>query len=757
MNEVIAQYRGTSNFSVISQSALESAKKPALHHDQLHHVALPVAPRKGHAALVVIAIQPLTNSEWPGCVFFGVAIKAVHCCCRDVLNAVCEQAGMIIGRVYTQITVDILKTVKAAQVIQLPVACPVPLQFLDGTSLGKDSIAKGYAETLSKKIKSGIEKIKKSLKKGSSIIDLLTGKTSKPVCRRQVDTEAAYDVIVGSFLEDAQRYQEDITVSNFRVWCANFSAGALDSIADFLPRRSVAHSITQVSTRAGATIRKHRQRRRDLARVANTIVYRLPSHPRLIYAALGVKNYYFVYRDGLSDAQLDSIVSWVLVDLKEEDLTILDKYPDIYGPVQAIGERTGLSNSEISKALFENTSQILSQVDGKGQADLENESENGDEESDFEDETEEEVTENGEICSSFTPRTSFSSSRTSPHNSNCFSDTDDPTFPQPAISNMIRQGDVIIPDPVLGRVDELLAAAALRGMVDESTSMSMTVSDVFQNCSTRQPPVDEDRRHAPGKASQQDQFTVGSGEFPGLSHAMNSGDTRAFGSPWVSGTASLDQSDEDHTVIIDSSTSIAGQRHIITPSTNILSVPMTMTSTSISNNNRENSDSGPVLTKRRRVDADTADGDPGLMVPYIRPFNDITVGNPISNELGASNNILHTATYTSFGNFGPVSEHSLSAQLSVHGEQLCDHSTESSASGPEDSLLGGRNESTPNWQSMFEHVESLCFEGEPWNPPTADWIRMFEQVEKVNFEEGFIENDSELDKVVSLFTCLSIP
>ena len=122
MNEVIAQYRGTSNFSVISQSALESAKKPALHHDQLHHVALPVAPRKGHAALVVIAIQPLTNSEWPGCVFFGVAIKAVHCCCRDVLNAVCEQAGMIIGRVYTQITVDILKTVKAAQVIQLPVA-----------------------------------------------------------------------------------------------------------------------------------------------------------------------------------------------------------------------------------------------------------------------------------------------------------------------------------------------------------------------------------------------------------------------------------------------------------------------------------------------------------------------------------------------------------------------------------------------------------------------------------------------------------
>lgn len=57
---------------------------------------------------------------------------------------------------------------------------------------------------------------------------------------------------------------------------------------------------------------------------------------------IAVKNYHFTPRHGLSDAQLDCIVSWVLVDLEEKDLTILDKHPDIYGPVQGISERTQL-------------------------------------------------------------------------------------------------------------------------------------------------------------------------------------------------------------------------------------------------------------------------------------------------------------------------------------------------------------------------------------------------------------------------------
>jgi hypothetical protein len=161
---------------------------------------------------------------------------------------------------------------------------------LHGTSLRDEDleIAKGYADTLSKKIKSGVKELKKSLKRGLPIIDYLSGKTSNPVCgRRQVDATAAYDDIVGSFLEDAQRYQSDSSASNFLVWCSNFNAGALDCIADSLPPRSVANSETDTRTDGRVAERKRRQRRRDLTRVVNTIVHRLPSHSRVIYAALG--------------------------------------------------------------------------------------------------------------------------------------------------------------------------------------------------------------------------------------------------------------------------------------------------------------------------------------------------------------------------------------------------------------------------------------------------------------------------------------
>jgi hypothetical protein len=124
MDKVIAQYRRTSNLSVISQSSLESAKKSALDHDRPHLVLLPLVPRKEHAALVVIVMQPFTSSEWPGCVFFAVAIREIHCCCRDagVLEAVGKQVGTTIGRVYPHVTVDISIALQAAQVLQLPAA-----------------------------------------------------------------------------------------------------------------------------------------------------------------------------------------------------------------------------------------------------------------------------------------------------------------------------------------------------------------------------------------------------------------------------------------------------------------------------------------------------------------------------------------------------------------------------------------------------------------------------------------------------------
>ena len=163
---------------------------------------------------------------------------------------------------------------------------------------------------------------------------------------------------------------------------------------------------------------------------------------------------------------------------------------------------------------------------------------------------------------------------------------------------------------------------------------------------------------------------------------------------------------------------------------------------------REQNDSGPRPNKRRRVDIDTADGDPGLDVFHAGSFNDNDIDNPISNEPSASDHVLHTTTHTSFTNPGPFGEHSLSAQpiQGCHGEQLHDHSTESSASGPGDTLLGtiggGRNESSPTWDSMFTDVDMLWFEEESWNHETTDWGRMFKQAEEVSFEDGLIENIS---------------
>lgn len=110
----------------------------------------------------------------------------------------------------------------------------------------------------------------------------------------------------------------------------------------------------------------------------------------------------------------------------------------------------------ISKALFNDISEKLSKAKPTGLEEPEDEGE-----------TEGEVTENGEISPPLTPKTGFSSSPSSRHDSNCsseYTEKCDPTGPQPDINDRVTQGATMIPDPDLGRVDEILAAAALRGM-----------------------------------------------------------------------------------------------------------------------------------------------------------------------------------------------------------------------------------------------------------------------------------------------------
>lgn len=157
----------------------------------------------------------------------------------------------------------------------------------------------------------------------------------------------------------------------------------------------------------------------------------------------------------------------------------------------------------------------------------------------------------------------------------------------------------------------------------------MNVPGTLQNSLAGPPPVDDDRCGAPGNTSQRDHFTVGLGKIFGLSHAMDSSGTGAFGCSSVSGTDPLDQGQyqsennrlrlympdaisdgtgpprkrlclghpinvdvavpmqnyEDQTTIIDRSTSTAGQGYlhssqgqVISPSANTTSVPTSMAS-----------------------------------------------------------------------------------------------------------------------------------------------------------------------------------
>ena len=178
---------------------------------------------------------------------------------------------------------------------QLIEASPLPPQFLLEASLGhrglsRKEIAKGYASAISRKLQSGLKEIKRYLKRGDSIIKCFSGKTSDQVDgSRWTHSNATYEDILSSFLEDARQCQRERRASKFFAWCMNFNAGTLDCIVNCLPPQRVANSETDTTTggckaKGDNAKRKHR---RDLARVVNAIVHRLPSQSRVIYVALG--------------------------------------------------------------------------------------------------------------------------------------------------------------------------------------------------------------------------------------------------------------------------------------------------------------------------------------------------------------------------------------------------------------------------------------------------------------------------------------
>jgi hypothetical protein len=163
------------------------------------------------------------------------------------------------------------------------------------TQTESTAIAQELAEKLTKKIRKGIQAIRSQLESGDSLPDCFSGTVPtelRKVPRQTCFSRASYDDIQHSFLEDGSEYMRKGEASRFLAWCSNFDAGSIDSIAHCLPSRRVENSQApeehrQMSKRQQDAYRQTRKRRRDLSRLVNSIVYRLPGQTRIVYIALG--------------------------------------------------------------------------------------------------------------------------------------------------------------------------------------------------------------------------------------------------------------------------------------------------------------------------------------------------------------------------------------------------------------------------------------------------------------------------------------
>ena len=129
--------------------------------------------------------------------------------------------------------------------------------------------------------------VRTHLKRRNSLSDYFSGNTELgKVLRPTCSSHTSYDDIRYSFLKESSEYKREVDISLLLAWCSNFNAGSIDSIAHLLPPRSVESSQAGEEHRTNA-YRQARKRWRDLSRMVNSIVYRIPGEPRIVYIALG--------------------------------------------------------------------------------------------------------------------------------------------------------------------------------------------------------------------------------------------------------------------------------------------------------------------------------------------------------------------------------------------------------------------------------------------------------------------------------------
>lgn len=164
--------------------------------------------------------------------------------------------------------------------------------------------AQNAAEKLLKKILDGVQLIRVELEKEEPE-NSLPYYFSEPVQSEPVTSPpkaltplTSYDEIQEWFEIQETRCTEVHERSQFQAWRYRFNAGTIESILKKLPPRTVQSSQIeeqQLEQRQQTpTLRhrhlRHRHRRGMVSRLINSIVYRLPKRPRVVYSALARKD-----------------------------------------------------------------------------------------------------------------------------------------------------------------------------------------------------------------------------------------------------------------------------------------------------------------------------------------------------------------------------------------------------------------------------------------------------------------------------------
>ena len=150
------------------------------------------------------------------------------------------------------------------------------------------------AARLIKKVKSGINEIRKILKKGGRLpLYFSDDKPTEPEGVRSDAPSGSYDGVINSLHKEADGYTEKSKKWGVCAWYCRLAAATLENIARSTPAGIVVDGADAEQT---VTARTTRKRWRDGVRLLHFIISNLPGKPRIVYFALACKRLCSVVR-----------------------------------------------------------------------------------------------------------------------------------------------------------------------------------------------------------------------------------------------------------------------------------------------------------------------------------------------------------------------------------------------------------------------------------------------------------------------------